>query len=170
MCCSISAPRSSFRKRRLVASGNATRPKLSFQALAHAPWLAFVDPGPIAAVASAFGLGSRETAVLAQTLTNPGSGTILYDQAARHAAATLWHPSSGNPGPRHACQTKRVEFVGTACPETAATRGNAPVGSTDWQHQQALFKNSEPMPNCAPERVSARCFSASKTSGMGCSS
>jgi predicted nucleic acid-binding protein len=68
---------------------------LSVQALAQATWLASVDPGPIPATVTAFGLGAGESAVLAQALANPGSGALLDDQAARRAAATLGMPHQG---------------------------------------------------------------------------
>lgn len=57
------------------------------QALAQATWLVSVDPGPIPANVTAFGLGDGETAMLAYAVANPGSGAILDDQAARNAAA-----------------------------------------------------------------------------------
>jgi predicted nucleic acid-binding protein len=52
---------------------------VSAQALAQATWLATVDPGAI----------PSEVAALAYALANPGSGAILDDRAARHAAAML---------------------------------------------------------------------------------
>ena len=68
------------------------------RALAHATWLASVDPGPIPAKVAAFGLGDGETAVLAHTLANAGSGAIVDDQAARNAAAALGIPHQGTLG------------------------------------------------------------------------
>ena len=68
------------------------------QALAQATWLVSVDPGPIPAHVAALGLGDGETAVLAHALANSGSGAILDDQAARHAAAALGIPHLGTLG------------------------------------------------------------------------
>ena len=62
---------------------------VSAQALAQATWLATVDPGAIPSEVAAFVLGDGESAVLAYALANPGSGAILDDRAARHAAAML---------------------------------------------------------------------------------
>jgi predicted nucleic acid-binding protein len=68
------------------------------QALAQTPWLASVDPGPIPAQVTTFGLGDGESAVLAYALANPGSGAIVDDQAARAAAAVLAIPHQGTLG------------------------------------------------------------------------
>jgi predicted nucleic acid-binding protein len=65
------------------------------QALAHAPWLAKVDPGPIPPSLASFNLGSGESAVLAHALANAGSGAILDDQAARNCATALGIPHQG---------------------------------------------------------------------------
>jgi predicted nucleic acid-binding protein len=57
-----------------------------------------VDPGSIPPPVLAFNLGDGESAVLAHALANPGSGAILDDSAARHAAATLGIPHQGTLG------------------------------------------------------------------------
>ncbi len=68
------------------------------QALALAPWLVRVDPGPIPARVTAFGLGDGESAVLCHALANPGSGVVLDDRAARRAAAISGLPHQGSLG------------------------------------------------------------------------
>jgi predicted nucleic acid-binding protein len=60
--------------------------------------LTAVDPGPISARISAFGLGVGESAVLAQAVANPGSGALVDDQAARNAATVLGLPHQGTLG------------------------------------------------------------------------
>ena len=65
------------------------------QALGRAKWLVTIDPGPIPAKVSAFGLGAGETAVLAHALANSGSGAVVDDQAARSAAAAMGIPHQG---------------------------------------------------------------------------
>ena len=67
-------------------------------ALAQAAWLVEVHPGPVPSNVSAFGLGQGETAVIAHALSNPGSGAIVDDQAARNAAAALGIPRQGTLG------------------------------------------------------------------------
>jgi predicted nucleic acid-binding protein len=68
------------------------------RALAQSPWLVMVDPGPIALAVAAFNLGVGESAVLTHALTNPGSGALLDDQAARNCAAALGIPHQGTLG------------------------------------------------------------------------
>jgi predicted nucleic acid-binding protein len=71
---------------------------LAVQALSQAIWLLHVDPGPIPANVTAFGLGDGETAVLAHALANPGSGAVIDDLAARNAATQLGIPHQGTLG------------------------------------------------------------------------
>jgi predicted nucleic acid-binding protein len=68
------------------------------QALTKATWLGAVDPGPISAQVATFGLANGEAAVLMHALTNPGSGAIIDDHAARNAAAALGIPHQGSLG------------------------------------------------------------------------
>jgi predicted nucleic acid-binding protein len=68
------------------------------QSLLQAKWLVAVDPGPIPANLAAFGLGAGETAVLAYAVSNPGSGALVDDHAARNAATALGIPHQGTLG------------------------------------------------------------------------
>ena len=68
------------------------------QALAQSPWLVTVDPEPVAPAVAAYNLGVGESAVLTHALTNPGSGALLDDQAARNCATALGIPHQGTLG------------------------------------------------------------------------
>ena len=79
-----------------IQRGAPTDPGI--QALAQASWLATVDPPSISNAVSTFNLGPGESAVLEWAFANPGSGVLIDDQAARHAAAVLSIPHQGTLG------------------------------------------------------------------------
>jgi predicted nucleic acid-binding protein len=64
-------------------------------ALTQVPWLASVDPGPAPATLQAFRLDPGEESVLTWALTNPGTETLIDDQAARRCARALSIPCRG---------------------------------------------------------------------------
>jgi predicted nucleic acid-binding protein len=68
------------------------------QALAQAPWLVVVDPGPTAPAVTACHVGAGESAALTHALATPGSAAILDDGKARRCAASLAIPHQGTLG------------------------------------------------------------------------
>jgi predicted nucleic acid-binding protein len=65
------------------------------QALTQVPWLISVDPGPAPATLQSFGLDPGEESVLTWALANPGTETLIDDQAARRGAQSLGIPCRG---------------------------------------------------------------------------
>ena len=112
----------------------------AIQALAQANWLARVDPGPIPANVSAFGLGDGESAVLAHALANPGSGALIDDQAARNAAAVLMIPHQGTLG--IVVFAKTQGFIPAARPVVEQLRQNG-MYLSDQRMNQALAQVGE---------------------------
>ena len=65
------------------------------QALTQVPWLISVDSGPAPATLQGFALDPGEESVLTWALANPGTETVIDDQAARHCARALGIPCRG---------------------------------------------------------------------------
>jgi predicted nucleic acid-binding protein len=65
------------------------------QALTQVPWLVSVDPSPAPATLQGFGLDPGEESVLTWALANPGTETLIDDQAARRCARALGIPCRG---------------------------------------------------------------------------
>ncbi|MFT3882961.1 MAG: DUF3368 domain-containing protein [Gemmatales bacterium] len=71
---------------------------VSVQALSTATWLNQVAVNVIPEDVASFGLGDGEAEVLTYALAQKGTGAILDDQAARHAATQLGIPHVGTLG------------------------------------------------------------------------
>lgn len=76
-----------------IASPDAADPVAL--AVAAAPWLRTVDPGPGDPRVEGCGLGAGEQAVLTWAVAHPGTEAILDDLAARHRAKELGVPCRG---------------------------------------------------------------------------